>query len=48
MWIVLAGLLLALVFLGLWLVLKVYVLPLSDFIGQLRILVKVLYIDHFS
>ena len=46
--IVLAGLLLALVFLGLWLVLKVYVLPLSDFIRLLRILVKVLYIDHFS
>ena len=46
--IVLAGLLLALMFLGLWLVLKVYMLPLSDSIRQLRILVKVLYIDHFS
>ena len=46
--IVLAGLLFALVFLGLWLVLKVYLLPLSDSIGQIRFLVEVLYIDHFS
>ena len=49
MWIVLAGLLLALVFLGLWLVPEVYFLPLSDSVRQVRILVKALYsnIDHF-
>ena len=49
MWIVLAGLFLTLMFLGLWLVPEVYFLPLSDSIGQLRILIKALYsyINHF-